>query len=166
MKKITFLLSIILLSSVSLIAQTDSKEVSDSELANFAEVFQEIQGISKESQDKMVKAIEDEGLDLQRYNAIGEAQRSGDEEVEVTEEEIEKLQAINSQLTKINSETSETIDKKLSANNLTFERYQEILQSIQQDEELKIKLRDKLQEKLKKEAEEKAQEESQEGSQE
>ena len=166
MKKMTFLLSIILLSSVSLIAKSDSKEVSDSELASFAEVFQEIQGISKESQDKMVKAIEDEGLDLQRYNAIGEAQRSGDEEVEVTEEEIEKLQAINSQLTKINSETSETIDKKLSANNLTFERYQEILQSIQQDEELKIKLRDKLQEKLKKEAEEKAQEESQEDSQE
>ena len=166
MKKMTFLLSIILLSSVSLIAKTDSKEVSDSELASFAEVFQEIQAISKQSQDKMVKAIEDEGLDLQRYNAIGEAQRSGDEEVEVTEEEIEKLHAINSQLTKINSETSETIDKKLSANNLTFERYQEILQSIQQDEELKIKLRDKLQEKLKKEAEEKAQEESQEDSQE
>ena len=166
MKKITFLLSIILLSSVSLIAQTDSKEVSDSELASFAEVFQEIQAISKQSQDKMVKAIEDEGLDLQRYNAIGEAQRSGDQEVEVTEEEIEKLNAINSKLVKINSETSETIDKKLSANNLTFERYQEILQSIQKDEELKIKLRDKLQEKLQKEAEEKAQEESQEDSQE
>ena len=162
MKKMTFLLSIILLSSVSLFAQSSSNDVSDTELTNFAEVFQEIQGISKESQDKMVKAIEDEGLDLQRYNAIGEAQRSGDEEVEVTEEEIEKLQAINSQLTKINSETSETIDRKLSANNLTFERYQEILQSIQQDEELKIKLRDKLQEKLQKEAEEKTQEESQE----
>lgn len=166
MKKMTFLLSIILLSSVSLIAKTDSKEVSDSELASFAEVFQEIQAISKQSQDKMVKAIEDEGLDLQRYNAIGEAQRSGDQEVEVTEEEIEKLNAINSKLVKINSETSETIDKKLSANNLTFERYQEILQSIQKDEELKIKLRDKLQEKLQKEAEEKAEEESQEDSQE
>ena len=162
MKKMTFLLSIILLSSVSLIAKTDSKDVSDSELASFAEVFQEVQGISKESQDKMVKAIEDGGLELQRYNAIAKAQQSGDEDVEVTEEEIEKLKAINSQLVKINSETNEIVEKKLSANNLTFERYQEILQLVQKDEQLKLKLRDKLQEKLQKETEEESQEDSEE----
>ena len=166
MKKMTFLLSLILLSSVSLIAKDKPKEVTDSELARFAEVFQEVQGISKQSQDKMVKAIEDEGLELQRYNAIGKAQRSGDKDIEVTEEEIEKLHAINSKLVKINSETSEIIEKKLGANNLTSERYQEILQSVQKDEKLKIKLRDKLQEKLQKEAQEKSEEDSQEESEE
>ncbi len=166
MKKMTFLLSLILLSSVSLIAKDKPKEVTDSELASFAEVFQEVQGISKQSQDKMVKAIEDEGLELQRYNAIGKAQQSGDKDIEVTEEEIEKLHAINSKLVKINSETSEIVEKKLGDNNLTSERYQEILQSVQKDEKLKIKLRDKLQEKLQKEAQEKSEEDSQEESEE
>ena len=159
MKKMSVLLSVILLSSVSLFAHTKSEDVSDTELASFAEVFQEIQEISQQKQQKMVKAIEDEGLDLQRYNAIGRAQQSG-EELEVSEDEIEKLKAINSQLVKINTETNEAIEKKLSPNNLTFERYQEILQLVQKDEELKMKLRDKLQEKLQREAEEKAQKEA------
>ena len=150
MKKMTFLLSIILLSSVSLIAKTNSKDVSDSELASFAEVFQEIQNISKQNQEKMVKAIEDEGIELQRYNAIAKAQQSGDKDLEVSDDEIKKLRAINSQLVKINSETDELVEKKLSPNNLTFERYQEILQLVQKDEQLKMKLREKLKEKLQK----------------
>lgn len=154
MKKMTFLLSIILLSSVSLIAKTNSKDVSDSELASFAEVFQEIQNISKQNQEKMVKAIEDEGIELQRYNAIAKAQQSGDKDLEVSDDEIKKLRAINSQLVKINSETDELIEKKLSPNNLTFERYQEILQLVQKDEQLKMKLREKLKEKLQKESQE------------
>ena len=150
----TFLLSIILLSSVSLIAKTNSKDVSDSELASFAEVFQEIQNISKQNQEKMVKAIEDEGIELQRYNAIAKAQQSGDKDLEVSDDEIKKLRAINSQLVKINSETDELVEKKLSPNNLTFERYQEILQLVQKDEQLKMKLREKLKEKLQKESQE------------
>lgn len=154
MKKMTFLLSIILLSSVSLIAKTNSKDVSDSELASFAEVFQEIQNISKQNQEKMVKAIEDEGIELQRYNAIAKAQQSGDKDLEVSDDEIKKLRAINSQLVKINSETDELVEKKLSPNNLTFERYQEILQLVQKDEQLKMKLREKLKEKLQKESQE------------
>lgn len=144
MRKVTFLLSIILLSSVSLIAQTNSKEVSkkvsDSELASFAEVFKEVQEISQESQNKMVKAIQDEGLDLQRYNAIARAQQSGDKDLEVSGDEIEKIKAINSKLIEIESETKEILQKKVSASNLTLERYQEIMGLVQNDEQLQIKL--------------------------
>ena len=148
MRKVTFLLSIILLSSVSIIAQTNSKEVSkkvsDSELASFAEVFKEVQEISQESQNKMVKAIQDEGLDLQRYNAIARAQQSGNKELEVSGDEIEKIKAINSKLIEIESETKKTLEKKVSANNLTLERYQEIMGLVQNDEKLQIKLQEHL----------------------
>lgn len=148
MRKVTFLLSIILLSSVSIIAQTNSKEVSkkvsDSELASFAEVFKEVQEISQESQNKMVKAIQDEGLDLQRYNAIARAQQSGNKELEVSGDEIEKIKAINRKLIEIESETKKTLEKKVSANNLTLERYQEIMGLVQNDEKLQIKLQEHL----------------------
>lgn len=162
MKRVTFLLSLILLSSVALIAQTDAEEVSDTELTNFAEVFQEVQQISEGKQDKMVQAIEGEGLTLERYNAIGKAQRSGDEDFEITEEEIEKLQAINSRLVEIDSKTNEAIQTKLSANDLTYERYRQIFQSVQKSDDLKIKLRDKLQEKMQRETQEETEEESEE----
>ena len=145
MKRMTFLLSIILLSSVSLTAQTNSKEVSDSELANFAEVFQEVQSISQESQNKMVKIIQDEGLDLQRYNAIARAQQSGDKDLKVSNEEIEKLQAINSQLKEIDSEANKTMQKKINDSDLTVPRYQEIMELLQNDEQLKIKLQEHFQ---------------------
>lgn len=162
MKRVTFLLSLILLSSVALIAQTDAEEVSDTELTNFAEVFQEVQQISEGKQDKMMQAIEGEGLTLERYNAIGKAQRSGDEDFEITEEEIEKLQAINSRLVEIDSKTNEAIQTKLSANDLTYERYRQIFQSVQKSDDLKIKLRDKLQEKMQRETQEETEEESEE----
>ena len=103
---------------------------------------------------ELLRAIEDEGIELQRYNAIAKAQQSGDKDLEVSDDEIKKLRAINSQLVKINSETDELIEKKLSPNNLTFERYQEILQLVQKDEQLKMKLREKLKEKLQKESQE------------
>ena len=145
MKRMTFLLSIILLSSVSLTAQTNSKEVSDSELASFAEVFQEVQSISQESQNKMVKRIQDEGLHLQRYNAIARAQQSGDKDLKVSNEEIEKLQAINSQLKEIDSEANKTMQKKINDSDLTVPRYQEIMELLQNDEQLKIKLQEHFQ---------------------
>ena len=162
MRRFTFLLSLILLSSAALFAQTDAEEVSDTELTNFAEVFQEVQQISEGKQDKMVQAIEGEGLTLERYNAIGKAQRSGDEDFEITEEEIEKLQVINSKLVEIDSKTNEAIQTKLSANDLTYERYRQIFQSVQKSDDLKIKLRDKLQEKMQREAQEETEEETEE----
>lgn len=148
MRKVTFLLSIILLSSVSIIAQTNSKEVSkkvsDSELASFAEVFKEVQEISQESQNKMVKIIKDEGFDLKRYNAIARAQQNDDQDLEVSDSEIEKLKAIDSQLVEIESETQERLEKKLNEKNLTIERYLEIMELLQDDEQLQIRLQEHL----------------------
>ena len=92
----------------------------------------------------MVKAIQDEGLDLQRYNAIARAQQSGNKELEVSGDEIEKIKAINSKLIEIESETKKTLEKKVSANNLTLERYQEIMGLVQNDEKLQIKLQEHL----------------------
>lgn len=148
MRKVTFLLSIILLSSVSIIAQTNSKEVSkkvsDSELASFAEVFKEVQEISQKSQSKMVKIIKDEGFDLKRYNTIARAQQNDDQDLEVSDSEIEKLKAIDSQLVEIESETQERLEKKLNEKNLTIERYLEIMELLQDDEQLQIRLQEHL----------------------
>lgn len=144
MKKMTFLLSIVLLSSVSLIAQTNLKEVSDSELVNFAGVIKQVQEISQKSQSKMVKIIKDEGFDLKRYNAIARAQQNDDQDLEVSDSEIEKLKAIDSQLVEIESETQERLEKKLNEKNLTIERYLEIMELLQDDEQLQIRLQEHL----------------------
>ena len=144
MKKMTFLLSIVLLSSVSLIAQTNLKDVSDSELVNFAGVIKEVQEISQKSQSKMVKIIKDEGFDLKRYNAIARAQQNDDQDLEVSDSEIEKLKAIDSQLVEIESETQERLEKKLNEKNLTIERYLEIMELLQDDEQLQIRLQEHL----------------------
>lgn len=145
MKRITLLLSIIFVSSVSLIAQANPKKVSDSELANFAEAYKEVQDISQKSQNEMVKAIQEGGLDLERYNAIARAQQSGDKDLDVSAEEIEKLKTINEQLIAIDTETNKKLQKELSDSNLTQERYQEIIKLLQNDEQLQIKFRELMQ---------------------
>ena len=144
MKKMAFLLSIILLGSLSLAAQTNLKEVSDSELVNFAGVIKQVQEISQKSQSKMVKIIKDEGFDLKRYNTIARAQQNDDQDLEVSDSEIEKLKAIDSQLVEIESETQERLEKKLNEKNLTIERYLEIMELLQNDEQLQIRLQEHL----------------------
>ncbi len=92
----------------------------------------------------MVKIIKDEGFDLKRYNAIARAQQNDDQDLEVSDSEIEKLKAIDSQLVEIESETQERLEKKLNEKNLTIERYLEIMELLQDDEQLQIRLQEHL----------------------
>jgi hypothetical protein len=145
MQKMTILLSIILLSSVSLIAQTSSKDVSDAELANFAEAYKKVQTISQESQQKMVKVVQDEGLDVQRFNTIMKSQQSNEQDIEVNDAELKKVQAINGQLKEIDTKTNKKLQKSITDSELTVARYQEIMASLQNDKQLQTKLQQHLQ---------------------
>jgi hypothetical protein len=145
MQKMTILLSIILLSSVSLIAQTSSKDVSDAELANFAEAYKKVQAISQESQQEMVKVVQDEGLDVQRFNTIMKSQQSNEQGIEVSDAELEKVKAINGQLKEIDTKTNKKLQKTISDSDLTVARYQEIMASLKNDQQLQMKLQQHLQ---------------------
>jgi predicted RNase H-like nuclease len=74
MRKIKVLLSVILFSTATAFAQQNSTDVNDSELKKFATVYKKVQEVSRESQNKMVEIVQNEGIEVQRYNIVNRYQ--------------------------------------------------------------------------------------------
>jgi outer membrane protein OmpA-like peptidoglycan-associated protein len=94
-KKSVFVMAIATFFSASVLAQgvqmpqqgqQEDIEVSDQEMKRFVKVSDKLQVVQQGAQKKMMKAIEDNGLDVQRYSEIEQASRSG-QEVDMTAEE-------------------------------------------------------------------------------
>lgn len=145
MLKIKILFSVILFSSMTVFAQENETDVSDTELEQFANAYEKVQEVSQASQNEMIEMVQAKGLDIDRYNKIMNAQQDPSQEVNVSDEELEKVKVINEELKKIEEKSNKKIEKTISDNSLTVERYQQILASIQQNPDLQMKLQQFLQ---------------------
>ncbi len=145
LKKITSLfLFIMIISSMGSFAQTE-EEVSDKELKQFATAFQEVQTINEQAQNNMVNAIEKEGLNVQRFNEIQQAQQDPNQEAGATDEELEQYESAITELEKIQMGAQQEMEEKITNEGLTIPRYQEIAAAIQASPELQQKFREYLQ---------------------
>lgn len=138
MKKEAILLMVCLVSSMSAFAQT-GKEVSDKELEQFAAAAQQVQMINQEAQQKMINTVEEQGLDVQRFSEIQQAQQDPQQELEATEEEVEKYEASTREFEKIQLKAQREMEEKITEGGLTVPRYQEIAMTLQSDPELQKK---------------------------
>ncbi|MBN1769175.1 MAG: DUF4168 domain-containing protein [Prolixibacteraceae bacterium] len=144
MRRIKILLSVIILSTATAFAQ-QSNNVNQNELKNFASAYLKVQELSQESQNDMVDVVQDEGMEVQRYNAIMQSMQDSSKEITIRDEEINAVETINKQLQKIEEATNEKMQKSIKDNDLSVNRYQEIMASVQNDPELQEKLQEYLQ---------------------
>ena len=144
--KITSLLLFTLIIGMGAFAQTEQKEeISDQELKQFASALQQIQVINQQAQQAMVKAVEEKGLEVQRYNEIQQAQQDPNQEAEVTEKELKQYETATQELEEIQVQIQQQMQAKIVEEGLTVNRYQEIAAVIQNDPELHQKLQEYLQ---------------------
>lgn len=144
-RKITVLLLAVFFCGSASYAQTDDK-VSDKEVKKFASAVKEVQVINQESQESMMKAVEDSELDIQRFNEIYGAMQDPNTELEASDEEMEKFNKANTEIANIQTEAQQKMEKKILDQDLTVERYQEINMKVQNDPELMQKIQKLLQE--------------------
>lgn len=133
-----------LLFSGALLAQ-ESDKLSDKEFDQFVDVFKEIQTIEQESQGEMIQIIEDEGLDVDRFNEILQAEQDPTQQSDATDKEVKKFNASMDGIKKIQEESQNEMVTQISEKGLTVERYQEINTILQTDQQLQQKLMEKLQ---------------------
>jgi hypothetical protein len=114
-------------------------EVSDEELKNFISASQEVQAYSQQIQQQMVSAVEDQGIQAQRFSEIQRGQQNPNSEMDVSQEEMKKFQAASQAVQKIQMEAQQEMQNKLSEVGLTQKRYQEISMMVQSDPELQQK---------------------------
>lgn len=151
LKKIYPIAVFILLSATTILAQQPQQpdqpaEVSDAELKQFASAYTTVQSINQQLEQKMVSAIQKEGLDVQKFNEILNAQQDPDQEVDASEEELEKFAAAHKSIEQIQSQGQQDIQKVITDNKLTMPRYQEIMMAVQSDPELQEKLQELIEE--------------------
>lgn len=115
-------------------------EVSDAELKQFASAYTRVQSIDQQIQQKMVAEIQKEGLDIQKFNEILNAEQDPNQEADATEEELEKFAVVHEAIEQIQNQAQQDMQKIITDNKLTVQRYQEIMMAVQSDPALQQKL--------------------------
>lgn len=126
--------------------QQQTSDVSDEEVEQFANSFQKVQQVNQQSQQKMVGAVEEEGLDVQRFNEIQQAQQDPNQDAAASEKEMETFDAAMRQLQVIQNQAQQEMQEKIIEEGLTIERYQEIISMVQSDVSLQQRLQEQMEE--------------------
>lgn len=125
-----------------------SDDVSDTELSQFVTTITEIEPIQIELQTDVEKLVEEEDISFERFQQLMMAMQNPQmaEQVEITDEERQKIENIQPKLSELQLKAEEEIVEKIEANGLTIERYQAIMMGAQQDQELMTRLQEELEE--------------------
>jgi len=116
-------------------------DVSNDELERFVALSQELQMMSQEVQQDMISAVEEEGLDLQRFSEMDKADRNPKEELEGTPQELASYEAASERLNTMQTEARDEMQSKLEARGFTEQRLQEINIALQRDTALQKRFR-------------------------
>ncbi len=123
-----------------------SADVSDEELTQFVKTIADIEPIQMEAQAEIEEAVEEEELDFERFQQLMMAMQNPQmaDQVEMSDEEQQKIQSIQPKLQEIQMSAEEEIIAMIEDNGLNVERYQAIMMGAQQDQELMTRLQTEL----------------------
>ncbi|HLR77239.1 MAG TPA: DUF4168 domain-containing protein [Balneolaceae bacterium] len=118
--------------------QDDSKtEVKDSELEQFASIYQEVMAKNQEVNQEVAKKIEDEGLTVERYQEMRKAEMDpSSDAADATADEKEKKKNIDDMVQKAQKELQEAQVDIIKKSDVSLERYQQIAMALNSDSEL------------------------------
>ncbi|MEX0662312.1 MAG: DUF4168 domain-containing protein [Balneolaceae bacterium] len=122
-------------------------EVSDEELENFVDVSSELQEVQMGSQQEMIAVVEEEGLSVEVYNMIAEAEQTGQstDDLEVSSEDLENYERASEQIAEMEQEIEPELEQIIEENGMEMDRFQEINMALQQDPELQQRIQQMMQ---------------------
>jgi len=128
-----FLFSIALFIGSVSAQEQPQQDISDADLKMFAAAFQEVQAVNQQLQNKMVGAIKEQGLDIQKFNEIQQASQSEGENSEVSEEDMAKYQQSVQAMQAVQQEAQQKMKASIEASGMELEKYQNIMRAVQED---------------------------------
>ncbi len=122
-------------------------DVSDDEIGLFADAVMNVQEVQMGSQQDMMKIIQDEGLDVETYNQVAQGLQTGQsaDELDVTEEEMEKFNNASEEIEGMQQDMQDEIETAIEDAGMEMARFEEINRAVEQDPELQQKVRAELQ---------------------
>ena len=128
--------------STTMPQQQEKIEVSDAELAQFADVFQEMRMMNQQVQQEMMEVVTSEDFELQRFNDIHQAKMDPNKEIETTSEEDEKYKAVVAEIEVIQPKYQKKMEEVITESDLSMERYQQLAMALRSDVELQQRLQE------------------------
>lgn len=128
--------------------QAAPQNFSDEDLEQFVDVFQKATEIQQQNEAEMVRAIEEEDLEMERFNEILVARQNQQNaaEIEATAEEMAAFDSAAQKIMAVQQEAQteiiQVIEEQLGA-----QKYQAIVTAYQQDPEVQQKVNEMLEKK-------------------
>jgi hypothetical protein len=114
--------------------------VTDEELVQFLAAMEDMQMINQSAQQEMIEAVQDGGMEVQRFSEIMQSQQDPNMQSDATSEEMEQYTEVNKSLEEIQILAQQQMEEKIEEGGLSTERYQEIGAIIQYSPELQEKI--------------------------
>ena len=125
--------------------QQEKIEVSDSELTQFAQVFQQMRMINQTAQKEMMQVVQEKDFELQRFSDIHQAKMNPQKEIETTKEEDKKYALVVAELETIQPKFQKKMQQVISESELSMERCQQLAMALRTNAELQQRLQTILQ---------------------
>lgn len=136
--RIFFLSLVALFGTLTLVAQ--NQDISDTQLAQFADAYMTVQTQNQEAQQEMIAVIEKEGLEVERFSEIQEASLNPNQESDATPEEMKKHAKAIEKIDAMQPEFEKKAIEGIEKSGISMEEYQNIASAVQQDQKLQQKL--------------------------
>ncbi|MFQ4136207.1 DUF4168 domain-containing protein [Nodosilinea sp. PGN35] len=130
-----------------------SAPISDTDIDTFAKVYQQVQTLRLQAEREMAKAVEDEGLTIDRFNAIAAVQLDGGaenpddiakiaEKAKISPKENKQFQAVVERIIAIRQSAEGDMEKAIEAAELGLDRFNSILARSADDTALQRQISD------------------------
>lgn len=135
------------------VADGNAGPLSDGDIATFAKVYQEVQALRLKAEREMAKVVEDEGLTIERFNAIAETQLNGAaespedmakiaEKAKISKKDDKKFKAAVDRIIAIRQSTEGEMEKAIAADGLSIDTFNSILERSADDTALQRQISD------------------------
>ena len=116
------------------------EDFSENELKTFVRVNQKISAIQTEAEQNMIKAIEGEGLTIDRFNEILEQQRDPERGNETPDEELRSFNNAAQMILEENAKIEKQMATAIEAEGMDLKTFKQILIAYQQNPEIKNRI--------------------------
>jgi hypothetical protein len=128
-------------------------EVSDAEVKKFVDAVRKVQSINRGAQQEMSKAVQDEGMDVKRFQEIQKSQQSQQQgQANATEAEMKKYRNIMTKMKEVQSGMQQDMSKAIKDAGLTMQKYQQIAKAARNDSTLMKRIQNEMRSSMQKQA--------------
>lgn len=117
--------------------QTD---FSEEELKTFIQANKSVVEVQQQAEQKMIQVIEEENMDINRFNEIATAQQDPNQEADATADEMATFNQAAQKVMEVQRETQSEIAEAIESEGMQFNEYRQIMMAYQSSPEVQEKI--------------------------